>query len=627
MALIVPDAVPSKASQGEKRVFKILRDELPDDCLVWYEPNVKGLYPDFIILSPTLGLLILEVKGWTAKQILRASDQFFEIQQNDSKIESQPSPLRQAKSYQDALIQKLKGYSILSQDDGDYQGKLAFPVGVGAILTNITEAQARDENIYPLLEKPQAVYRDELLDWDGIGERTLLKRLSDMFTVRFKFMALADDQISTIKGIIHPEVAIRSEPAKSTSVPEGIVLKPDATIIKTLDIKQEQLARSINSGHRLFCGVAGSGKTLILLSRAKALAHELFPKRILILCFNVTLAAYLRSLIDDSDPLYQERITACHFHEWAKSILGRLPNPRLFEDGDYDGEIGDRLLIALEELPLDQRWDAVFVDEAHTFAPSWFRCCVAALKSPEDGDLMIVSDGSQSLYQRQKFSWKSVGIKAQGRTRKLNQNYRNTQEILSAAWNVVQSLSTQVEDEDDVAFPIVEPRAALRTGQRPLLHLAANRQGEVESAIAQIQKLLIKGYESKDIAIIYRYKARYEQEPFDFLTEQLEQLGMGYYWVNQDKREYSNRRPGVRIITAKSSLGLEFKAVLILWVQQFGVGNETEGRRELYVSMTRAQQELHLFGSGQFLVLKELQSGNSFDVVEEYSMIININVI
>jgi hypothetical protein len=622
MALIVPDAVPSKASQGEKRVFKILRDELPDDCLVWYEPNVKGLYPDFIILSPTLGLLILEVKGWTAQQILRASDQFFEIQ-NDSKIESQPSPLRQAKSYQDALIQKLKGYSILSQDDGDYQGKLAFPVGVGAILTNITEATARDENIYPILEKPQAVYRDELLNWDGIGERTLLKRLSDMFTVRFKFMALADDQISTIKGIIHPEVAIRSEPAKSTSVPEGIVLKPDATIIKTLDIKQEQLARSINSGHRLFCGVAGSGKTLILLSRAKALAHELFPKRILILCFNVTLAAYLRSLIDDSDPLYQERITACHFHEWAKSILGRLPNPRLFEDGDYDGEIGDRLLIALEELPLDQRWDAVFVDEAHTFAPSWFRCCVAALKSPEDGDLMIVSDGSQSLYQRQKFSWKSVGIKAQGRTRKLNQNYRNTQEILSAAWNVVQSLSTQDEDidEDDVAFPIVEPRAALRTGQRPLLHLAANRQGEVESAIAQIQKLLIKGYESKDIAIIYRYKARYEQEPFDFLTEQLEQLGMGYYWVNQDKREYSNRRPGVRIITAKSSLGLEFKAVLILWVQQFGVGNEAEGRRELYVSMTRAQQELHLFGSGNFQVLQNLKSLEGLDSTELCSAI------
>jgi superfamily I DNA/RNA helicase len=77
----------------------------------------------------------------------------------------------------------------------------------------------------------------------------------------------------------------------------------------------------------------------------------------------------------------------------------------------------------------------------------------------------------------------------------------------------------------------------------------------------------------------------------------------------------------VRIITAKSSLGLEFKAVLILWVQQFGVGNEAEGRRELYVSMTRAQQELHLFGSGNFPVLQDLKSLEGLDSREQYPAI------
>jgi hypothetical protein len=72
----------------------------------------------------------------------------------------------------------------------------------------------------------------------------------------------------------------------------------------------------------------------------------------------------------------------------------------------------------------------------------------------------------------------------------------------------VQSLSAQDEDidEDDVAFPIVEPRAALRTGQRPLLHLAANRQAEVESAIAQIQNFLTKGYQPQSFTpIIKKY--------------------------------------------------------------------------------------------------------------------------
>jgi superfamily I DNA/RNA helicase len=82
----------------------------------------------------------------------------------------------------------------------------------------------------------------------------------------------------------------------------------------------------------------------------------------------------------------------------------------------------------------------------------------------------------------------------------------------------------------------------------------------------------------------------------------------------------------VRIITAKSSLGLEFKAVLILWVQQFGMvmnpkGNEAEGRRELYVSMTRAQEVLHLFASGNFPVLQDLKSLEGLDSVEHYPAI------
>ena len=76
--------------------------------------------------------------------------------------------------------------------------------------------------------------------------------------------------------------------------------------------------------------------------------------------------------------------------------------------------------------------------------------------------------------------------------------------------------------------------------------------------------------------------------------------------MNQDKKNYSSRHPGIRLITTKSALGLEFKAVIIPWVQQFGVGDESEAKRELYVSMTRATDILCLFGSGRFPVLREL---------------------
>ncbi|MCT7979680.1 3'-5' exonuclease [Laspinema olomoucense] len=617
MAAIVPDAVPAKASQGEKKVFQLLRDELPDDFFVYYEPSVNGLYPDFIIMSPTFGLLILEIKGWRANQIESADNQFFLINQGEQ-IESCQSPLRQGKGYLDALLHQFKSYSILCQDDGEHQGKLRFPVGVGAIMTGITEPEARVANLYPLLEKPQVCYRDELLEWEELGDSRLIKRLEKFFTHRFKFWGLEEDQISTIRGIIHPEAKIREEPAQPTSVPVGQEVSPNAQRIRTLDHKQEQLARSLQSGHRLFCGVAGSGKTLILLSRAQILARGLFEKRVLLLCFNVTLASWLRSIIQqDDNRAYRERIEVMHFHEWAKSILGGLPNPQVYKE-NYDDLLGERLVKILEQMPLENKWDAVLIDEGHTFSPSWFSACRLALKDPEDGDLLIVSDRSQSFYNRQKFTWKSVGINAQGRMRKLNQNYRNTEEILSAAWEIIQPLCG---NDDDETFPIVEPKSAIRRGKRPLLHLMDHRQAEVEGVLSQIHELVAQGYQPEDIAIIYRYLGQHEQDSFTYLTQQLEASELGCCWItkgDEEKRNYSAAQRGVRIVTVKSALGLEFKVVIVLWVQQFGakvgVEDAVDAKRLLYVAMTRPQDILHLFGSGNFSFLEELQTCECLDI-------------
>lgn len=141
--------------------------------------------------------MILEIKGWSIDQILKANHQIFEIYQQ-GQVESCQSPLRQGKNYLDTLMNKLKGYPILCQDEGEFQGKLAFPVGVGVVMTNITEAEARDENIYPILEKPQTVYKDELLEWEDFGERGLIKRLESIFTVRFKFWGRENNQLERI---------------------------------------------------------------------------------------------------------------------------------------------------------------------------------------------------------------------------------------------------------------------------------------------------------------------------------------------------------------------------------------------------------------------------------------------
>jgi len=624
VAVMIPDSIPDKASVGEKKLYNVLRDRLPDDFLVLYEPIVSDLYPDFIILGSAFGLLIVEVKGWYANQIIRADNNFFDIRQKrgyTERVEVQQSPLRQGNNYLALVLDKLKGYSILTQPDGNYKGKLAFPVGVGAVMSNITEAQARDENIYPLLKKPQVAYRNEMLAWMEWGERELISRLNAMFTKNFSFNALSNDQISTIKGVLHPEMKIKEVPATSLSVPSGIELPSGSSVIVGLDIEQERMAREMKDGHRLFSGVAGSGKTLILLCRAKALANRLLEHRILILCFNIILASHLRSVLhgDDQNPQYRERIEVRHFHDWARSLIGRLPNPQQFNNNDekYNQFIGEWVLSILQQQPPDGKWDSVLVDEAHTFSPSWFRCCVAALKDPSHGDLMIVSDGSQSLYKRRKFTWNSVGIKAQGRSKHLTRNYRNTQEILTGAWNVVKPIfNSETPVDDDMTFPVVEPSAALRHGSRPVLHLVSSKVRAVEALVKQVQQLSQSGYAPADIAIIYRQKARSDSALLKGMIKQLNDLGLRTYWITEShetKLNYSVRIPGVRIVTALSSLGLEFKAVLILWVEQFAdccsPSQEKSAlvRRQLYVAMTRAVDELHLFGSGSVAILDELE--------------------
>ncbi|MFB2975053.1 DEAD/DEAH box helicase [Microseira sp. BLCC-F43] len=658
MALIVPDSLPSGASQGEKTLYKILAEKLSNEFYVWYEPNAQGCLPYFTILAPKFGLLFIKVVNWFPNQISSGDRDNFTIKSGSeeiNRIDVQPtspesqvrrtrkrsrhenetknakinvlhSSLKQVDNYLNKFLNKLQHYPILTQPNGSAQVRLAFPVGIGLVMSNITVNQARDPNISQLLIDEKVIYRNELLSWDNISEIDLVNQLEMMFPDKLPFLNLTPDQIETIKGILYPEIAIKEVPASSNSVPDNIELRDNSYVIRTLDHRQECIVKSIGGGHRIIYGVAGSGKTLVLLSRAKLLANRNPNQRILILCFNIGLASYFQSLLP-------KKIDVMHFDAWVKHLLGREYKTvsHLVNYREYVVEIA---LNKLNQLPIGLKWDAILVDEAQAFYPYWFKCCVAALKDPENGDLTIVSDGKQSFYSRPRFSWKSVGVKAVGRTTSkkfhLDINYRNTKEILEAAWSLVKNtheveniINTGNTDDSEVTFPIIEPQASIRQGERPVLHIVNTKQQEVESVIRQIQKLHKLGYELREIAVLHRLEAvlNHDRSMLYYLRKRLNNLGLDTYWVTEtlrlEKITYSVNIPGIRIMTTHTSLGLEFKAVLILWVQEYdnnrAINSEIAALdlKKLYVAMTRAQDVLHVFGSGDSRLIEQLkQSGN-----------------
>jgi Nuclease-related domain len=630
VCITIPSTLPSKASRGEALLWHTLKDRLSDDFILYYEPEIDSLNPDFILVGKDFGVLILEVKGWKPGKIEAADRNFFTIRQRDDRVESQQSPLRQATVYRNALLDAVKKFDVLTHSSGRYQGKPLFPTGMAAVMSNITYAQAQEIHIDGILERDRLIYRDELLEMAAMSDRELIPFLQRLCAVQFSMPSLTDDQMSTIRGILHPEVVIKRAAASQKSITAAQLLSPDSEILMCLDVEQERTARQLGNGHRILAGVAGAGKTCILLSRAKILANQPGQGRILVLCMNISLAGYLRSVLhgDEQNPQYEQKIVVKHFNAWAKSVLGRLPNPEECkkQGWNYDEHLAGLLLPKLESLGIEDKYDAILIDEAHTFDMNWFGCCVAALKDPENGDLLIATDGNQRLYRRKAFTWKAVGIKAVGRTRLFTQNYRNTAEILAAAWSIVQTTIVDGDEKDDSTFPVIAPSAALRYGSKPRLIPCKSGMEQVERVVAQAGKLLAEGYAPGEIAIIYKQLAGRDRPAFDHLLAQFQAQNIATYWIteNDQSKNYQRRRPGVRITTALSSLGLEFKIVMILWVEQFEVyGNEGSiallapsviERRKLYVAMTRSQEQLYVYGYTYGRLVQEMRAGEFFEV-------------
>ncbi len=145
MAHMIPDSLPRRASKGEERVYQALQ-RLPDDYLVYYEPVVGQRYPDFVVLAPDLGVLVVEIKGWRPGDFIAGDGHDVTVKDRDAGPKKERHPLRQAREYQLALqdaCRQSREASALLHADGERQGQFLFPFGHCAVLSNIDERQLR----------------------------------------------------------------------------------------------------------------------------------------------------------------------------------------------------------------------------------------------------------------------------------------------------------------------------------------------------------------------------------------------------------------------------------------------------------------------------------------------------
>lgn len=610
--------IESRCNAGERRVLDQLRQCLDDQHIVWHDLPVgeAARQPDFIVLGPGLGLLLLEVKDWKLATIRQATPDRVELATASGPVMA-AHPLRQVRDHAMALADLLQRDPALVHDDGPHRGRLALRYGWGAVMSNLRRAEVAALPGFDAVFPPaRTLLRDDLDD--SVDPETFVQRLSGLFTVDLA-QRLTPAQRERIRWHLFPELRLgEPAPAPAAMPPETLPEVPD--LLQVMDLQQEQVARTLGDGHRVIHGVAGSGKTMILVHRARLLAREAEPARpVLVLCYNRALADRIEALVAPDEPL-RARLQVRTFHGWCAELARRhriaVPAPpEGQDDSDAPARLAQAVIAAADagRVPLGGH-HAVLIDEAHDFEDGWLRLA-AAMTDPAARRLLVLYDDAQSIYQRlrRRFSFTSVGIQARGRTSVLRLNYRNTAEVLGLALRFARGLLPERgrdreagRDDEDDRVTGVAPSSSGRRGPRPVLIRARSEHEEAELLAARIADAVVAGTPLGEIAVLCRTRA--QMAP---IAEALARRGLPLQSMGSAGFQHFDwSQAGIRLVTLHSAKGLEFAHVHVAGLQRLPWRDETleDAVRLVYVAMTRATQSLVLSCCGPSPVVERLQA-------------------
>lgn len=590
MAGVIPDNLLTNTAAGRahRRVAKALLVGLGDAATIWFEPPFQpaddARLPDFVVLDPSLGLVVATVFEHTeGEEVLGALRGELRVSEAGGET-TRANPLERAESFVVELRAVFSDDPLLS----------SVPVAGIAAFPYVQRAAAEALGFDTVVPLERCLFADEI---DGVireDTSVSLQRILNRVLEGGVEDLIDDDTQARIRAVIHPEVLIGAEPE------QGSLFQPSDTeidVVRVMDLHQERFAKRLNHGHRVIRGVAGSGKTLILVTRARLLSRTNPAGEVLVTCFTKALASVLRA-----------QLSSCP--NVKVMTLDQLASELIQSAGlEHPGFRGARTpySVALDAIGLrpPQRFRAVMVDEAQDFDDDALRLCVALTEPRADGmgDLLIVADSAQRIYDRS-FSWSAAGIQARGRTSVLRVNYRNTQEVLAFASAFVDAdsaadgMEVPVAARDDLdtddEIVVVPAEASERHGDAPTVRFVDDLDAEIDAVVEAVGEWYSDRLPSRSIAVLMQSGT--DGSRAERLVAALTARNVPAFWATESsasKGRVGLTEEAVIVSTIHSAKGLEFPRVVVCGLSQRGTGEwVSRNRNALYVGFTRAIDEL-----------------------------------
>jgi hypothetical protein len=614
MSITVPNSLESDTSTvGERKLFKLLK-HLPKSCLVYYELMVgyRDRRPDFVVIDVDYGVTIIEVKDWDLRAIEKASPRSFHVRSFHHMVKEYINPDLRSRQYLEDLREQLLARPELCDD----RGRLAVDVRYFVAFPNIRRAEFTEAALDKVISPARVLLREDLKEEKSLSAR--------YYADYQKLPArLSRGQWNAIRLALFPELKIPgSEQWFATPVPAKgpvVVLEEPASEFG-LDLAQEQVAKSLGDGPRFLHGIAGTGKTLILLFHAKLYSANSLasghPRKVLILCWNISLAQYMRHAYQAMQVPDAGEVEIVHFSGFVRRLVQaagrRFPSSRR---RDFDL----RLTEALNELEIapEQAYDMVYVDEAQDFQKEWIEFIFNKLLrgKPEKRNLVIAGDDAQHIYKHRDFSsaagftWKSIGIPMVGRTRILKKIYRNSARVFSFASAFAGTIAEYYDGGNKSKIEFAPKR-----GFDPQLIHCPDLDCQIDKAVELIQRLADDGYSPRNAMVLYRWASLRGFPLIPALLSKFEEKSIPYQWITEDndkKATFQWAEESVKISTVHSAKGMDAPLVILLGAEAFGNGDpqgQDDEEKLMYVALTRARENLTVLYTREDGLVPQLQS-------------------
>lgn len=454
MAILIPSlehakAAKQKPTEGELFLLEYLSTHCDDQTEIYFQPCFNGDRPDIVLMSPKAGVIIIEVKDWNLA--------IYNIDTNNkwgvdiaSGCQRVKSPFAQVytykKSFFDIHVNGLLEKSLKSESFFKMiKVYVYFHHGNKEAVHRLYRPHL--DRLYSLARENESEFKSEKRNFDAYEKtREWIERGKHRFE-RDMSLSLHKDRLQKITFPITTRESVFDE---SVYAEFKRLLNPPYHYASegkppNYSDKQRKLIQSAANARAKICGLAGSGKTVVLAGRAVN-AHKRHRGRVLILTFNITLGSYVRDKISAvREDFSWSFFDISNYHRFITSALNNagidieIPEELKYEGSDrvtarrvsiardhyLETEYYSNLKI-FQGAEITSKYDTILIDEIQDYKPEWIKI-IRSYFLQEEGEMVLFGDEKQNIYKRDlDEERRSKVVEGFGKWIKLTKSYRYT---------------------------------------------------------------------------------------------------------------------------------------------------------------------------------------------------------